>query len=90
MSQKRDDNLPMEPDESLSYAVVSAVAAEKGVSPDALEPVLYDVVEPDALDALFAPRRDGAARTTGTATFELAEYEVTVDADGSVSLATNS
>jgi hypothetical protein len=39
--------------ESASQAVVAAVAAETGADPMTLEP-LYGVLDPDALDALFA------------------------------------
>lgn len=40
-------------------AVVSAVADAKGVSPLELRP-LAEVIDPDALDALFAGSRDGS------------------------------
>lgn len=42
----------MEPGEQPSVRVVEAIAAAEGVDPAALEPPLYDVVDPDALDTL--------------------------------------
>ena len=68
---------------SLTDAVVEAVADERGVDETALEP-LYEVVEPDALERLFAPRPDGSPRTTGRVIFEMAGCEVTVRSDGKV------
>lgn len=63
---------------SLSEAVVKAVAREEGVDAENLEP-LYEVIDGDALDALF---RGGQ----GQVTFRYAGYEVTVDQLGTVSL----
>ncbi|AEH35730.1 HalOD1 output domain-containing protein [Halopiger xanaduensis] len=42
----------MEPGEQPSVRVVEAIAAAEGVDPAALEPPLYDVLDPDALDTL--------------------------------------
>jgi anti-sigma factor RsiW len=63
-----------------SRAVVDAVAEVAGTTPTAL-PGLNDVVDPDALDALFA-----GDRTNGQVTFNYAGYRVTVDADRRVSV----
>lgn len=63
----------------MSEAVIHAVANAKGVDPIHLEPRLYDVVDPDALDSLF---RQGS----GEVLFEYAGFEVRVDADGNVTL----
>ncbi len=63
-------------DESVSIAVVSAVARRAGVDPVELRP-LYDVVDTEALDTLFTA-------DVGTLTFPYEGYLVTVDADGSV------
>lgn len=59
--------------------VVDAVAAEMGVDPVALEP-LFDVVDPDALDRLFASGVDGSVR------FEYHECDVVVYSDGRVTV----
>lgn len=90
MSRAHPTPSPSRHEESPSDAVVTAIAAEEGVRPDVVEPVLYDVLDPDALDALFAPRHDGARRGSGEATFVLADYEVTVGADGSVDVVSDS
>lgn len=42
------------------------------------------VADPEALDGLFEPPREGAERTTGRVVFEHANYEVTAEADGNV------
>lgn len=71
---------PRSPDGSrrASAAVVEAVAETKGVRPEAIGQPLNDVVDPDALDALFATRRDGTPRSGGTVSFTLADVVVTV------------
>lgn len=66
-----------------STAVVETVAIAADREPMALEP-LYDVIDPDALDALM--RSGGTNSTNGTVTvaFALEGYEVTVRRDGAV------
>lgn len=65
-------------DESMSAAVVDAIAAADGVEPTDLEP-LYEAVDPEALDDLF--------RTSpGSVTFEFNGYRVTVTSAGDVEL----
>lgn len=54
-----------------SQSVVWAVAEAEGVDPTDL-PSLHDVVDPDALDALFR------GQTRATVTFEYHGYTVTV------------
>lgn len=54
--------------DSVSLDVVRAVAAKTGTDPAALPP-LYEWIDPDALDALFAPsqtndRREGTIEFT--------------------------
>ena len=68
----------IEDDEPVSLAVVRAVAAVEGREPCALRP-LAEVVDPDALDALFEPRGDGEARTGGHLSFVYSSCRVTVD-----------
>jgi len=67
-----DDELPP------STAIVEAVSTSAD-TPAVELPPLYEVVDPDALDALFA---DGQA--FGVVTFEYAGHDVTVRADGHV------
>ncbi|MFB6166293.1 MAG: HalOD1 output domain-containing protein [Haloarculaceae archaeon] len=63
-----------------SEAVVTAVADAEGVDPTDLEP-LFDVVDPDALDALFA-----GGDASVELTFNYAGYAVTVRGVEDVSL----
>ncbi|QSW97905.1 HalOD1 output domain-containing protein [Haloterrigena alkaliphila] len=48
-------------DGDVSIAVVTAIAAKRDVEPTELPP-LYESIDPDALDALFAPTRPGGPR----------------------------
>jgi len=63
-----------------SMRVVRRVARETGADTAELPP-LYDSIDPDALDAVV----ESAATTS--VTFTYAGYDVTVDADGTVSTA---
>ncbi|GAB3664149.1 HalOD1 output domain-containing protein [Halopiger thermotolerans] len=75
-------------DQSLSFAIISAVAEREGVDPTDIEPpeyeALYDAINPEALDSLFAPRTDGTARTAGRVEFSYCDYHVVVTSDGDV------
>ncbi|WP_254766378.1 HalOD1 output domain-containing protein [Salinilacihabitans rarus] len=62
---------------SVTEAIVDAVAAAADRDPLGLPP-LWDVVDPEALDALFEPTRGGRPRA-GRVTFTYCGYEVTVD-----------
>lgn len=73
---------PTPTEDSLSHEVIEAVAEERGTEPEDLPETLNDVVDPDALDALFA----GQNSRSGMVTFRFCEYTVTVTADGDVSL----
>ena len=68
--------------ESVSVAIVEAVSTVEGVSHSRLEPRLYDVVDPDALDRVVE---------TGEADLELSislnGYRVTVFGDGRIRVA---
>ncbi len=76
--------------ESLSLKVVTAVAEREGIDPMELEPpeyeALYDVVNPEALDSLFAPRQNGTGRASGRVEFTFCGYDVVVTSDGDVTL----
>lgn len=73
-----------------SQAVVEAIAALEGISPAKLRPPeyepLHDVVDPEALDALFAERAGGRSRPGGSVTFHYCGYEVTVEECGTVTI----
>lgn len=77
-----------------SQTVIEAVAAAEDVPPAELRPPayesLYAVVDPEALDALFAQRGDGTPRPGGEVSFRFCEYEVTIESDGSVSVGESS
>lgn len=45
---------------------------------------LYDVINPEALDSLFAPREDGTPRAAGRVEFPFCGYQVVVTSDGTV------
>lgn len=65
--------------EEISSTVVEKVAAAAGQDPMTLNPPLYDVINPDALDMLCASASDEFR-----AVFEYAGYLVTVHGDGTV------
>lgn len=63
----------------LSATVVAAIAEHEHVDPMDLDPPLFDVVDPDALDGLF---NDTA--TNGRVTFTYRGADVTVTSEGDV------
>ena len=69
--------------DSLAETVLTAVAEREDTSPTTLDP-LYDVIDPDALNGLFAPTETGTPRAPGRVVFSYCGYEVTVSSDGSV------
>lgn len=68
--------------EPLSRAVVDAIADHEGVDPTNLEPCLYDVIDPEALDALFPDGSPSGAG--GRVRFSYDGRDVCVSADGRV------
>ena len=73
-----------------SQAVIETIAETEGVQPAELSPPQYEslhaVVDPTALDALFADRPNGMVRSGGTVSFTFCDYHVTVGRDGGVTL----
>lgn len=67
----------------LSEAVIYAVAEVAGSDPVELLP-LYSVIDPDALDSLFAPTVAGSSRGDGSITFDIDDHRVTIQSDGIV------
>jgi hypothetical protein len=65
-----------------SRLVVEKVAGLEGVSPEMLDPPLYEAVDPVALDDLFRNRSRGG--TPDRVSFEYCDYSIEVCADGSV------
>ena len=76
--------------DSVSQAIVEAVADREGVDVTELEPPrfdpLYTVVDPEALDSLFAPTHGGETRGRGTVTFDYEGYAITVYSDGRIDI----
>ncbi|WP_227375548.1 HalOD1 output domain-containing protein [Haladaptatus halobius] len=68
--------------ETPSIAVVNAIAEHEEASPDDIGQQLYDVIDPDALDALFRPRTDGKSRSDGNAVFTYHGHRITYRSDG--------
>jgi hypothetical protein len=69
--------------QSLATAIVHHIATKHDAEPSTLDP-LYEVVDPDALEALFAARNDGSPRSTGQVVFDYSGYEVTVTSKGDI------
>lgn len=71
--------------ESITLAIVDAIAALEDVEPTKLDP-LYYYIDPEALDALF---RDATSKGSRRLTFTYREYEITVagDAGSTISIA---
>lgn len=65
-------------DESVSMAVVRAVSAVEDREPLSLPP-LANVLDTDALDALFDARADGTPRTGGRLSFVYGNCRLTID-----------
>jgi len=69
---------------TVTTAVVETVAAEEDCSPEELTP-LYEAIDPDALEALFADG-PGQARSDRRVVFRYAGYEVSVSSERGVEL----
>lgn len=67
---------------ALSHAVIENVAGRKGTEALMEDPPLYEVLDLDALDVLFAGRED--ARGDEKLSFEHGGCTVTVSSDGHV------
>ncbi|KYH25229.1 hypothetical protein HAPAU_28150 [Halalkalicoccus paucihalophilus] len=68
--------------EELTTTIIETLAAAEGVDPLNLDIRIGDVVDPDALNALFDPATDRSGRVT----VPLAGYLVRVSATGEVAL----
>lgn len=72
--------------ERVSETVIKAIADAEGIDPVDLEDCLYDILDPDALDAVFRERGDSTNRTGGRIVFPMAGYLVMVRGDGTVAV----
>ncbi len=66
----------------VSEKVIDAVAEAEGIEPVDVAPPLYEVVDPEALDRVFAPSTGD--QLSGEVTFSYSGHEITVGADGEV------
>ena len=73
-----------------SQRIIEAVAQAEQIEPtDVCPPAyasLHDVIDPEALDALFASKHTGEPRPGGTLSFTFCGYDVFIDSNGVVSL----
>lgn len=69
-----------------STVVVTAISSINDIDPLELEK-LNDHVDPDSLDSLFRPQRDGTPRGDGEVSFSFAGYEVSIRSHGEAVLA---
>lgn len=65
--------------DDVSERIVTEIATRDGVDPIELPP-LFDAVDPDALEVLFAPKANGETRR-GRVWFRYAGYDVTIEYD---------
>ena len=71
--------------ESPAIAVIEAVAERTGRDISALDP-LYERIDPDALDELFARRPDGVPPEDVELSWRYEGHEVTIRSDGMLSV----
>ncbi|WP_231190384.1 HalOD1 output domain-containing protein [Haladaptatus sp. DYF46] len=76
----RDSSRPLP-----SIQIINGVSDAAGCSVKELTP-LYEVIDPDALDRLYAPTYHGDMRSSGEVTFSYAGYRIVVDSSGTVDL----
>lgn len=70
--------------DSVTLRVVETVANFHGVDPTDLDP-LYSAIDPDGLDALFAPTESDRG-LEGEVTFQYENVTVSVNGDGTIRL----
>jgi hypothetical protein len=72
--------------DSLTTTVVEKVADRESVEPTELSPPLYEVIDPDAVNAIFADSDTGRSSGEGRIEFSYCGYQVVVRSDGQVSV----
>jgi hypothetical protein len=70
----------------LSTTVVHALSEVANVDATTTESTLYQHIDPDALDKLFAPTADETGRRSGQVSFTMWGYTVTVYASGQIAV----
>ncbi|WP_458210445.1 HalOD1 output domain-containing protein [Haladaptatus sp. NG-SE-30] len=79
----RNDHPESLANRSLVEKITAAVAAETNTASDELDSI-YECIDPDALEALFASTLQGTLRTNGKVLFHYAGCQVTVNANRTV------
>lgn len=82
MSDRYQTHHDWEGDGTVALSVIEAVAAVSGTEPTEFEP-LYNAVDPDALNKLFASFQ---TRSEGLVSFTLDGYDVTVASSGEIEI----
>ncbi|WP_254522722.1 HalOD1 output domain-containing protein [Natrinema caseinilyticum] len=72
--------------DSLTTTIVSTVAELSESDPTEVER-LYDQIDPESLETLFAPTSGTAGRNIGQVSFQLDAYSITVHATGDIVVA---
>lgn len=72
-------------EQNVSERIVETVAEAEGVAPTELDPCLYDVIDPDALNELFQQQEAGLT-TDGIISFTYHGYTVVVSSDSTVEI----
>ncbi|WP_435074505.1 HalOD1 output domain-containing protein [Halorubrum sp. HHNYT27] len=71
--------------DSPSESVIQGISEAEGVDEESIDP-LFNTIDPDALDQIFRNLSNGPNRTGGKVEFTHEGYDVTVWADGGVSI----
>ena len=69
------------PDEPLSIAAATALAEYHDEDVTAATTQLYDFIDPESLDALFADTQSGVVRSSGMVEFQAQGIQMTIEAD---------
>lgn len=69
-----------------SLRVLDALASESERDPLATTETLYDVIDPDALDAIIEHAQEHPASSDVTVVFEFAGYRVSIDGSQEITL----
>lgn len=68
--------------EEISLAVIGAVSNAENTDPENLNQSLYDAIDPDALNNLFAGEENNPTKCT----FQYHGYTVTIEGDSKITL----
>ena len=77
-------------DQQITARIVQEIAALENVEPATLSPPMYDVVDPDALNALLSTGVSNRAKSELQVRFEYRNYEVVVSGKGDIEVLDNS